>query len=123
MIAEPTERRSSKRFTVEADRADVVVAFDGTDHHAVISDMSATGFGLLLLKGSHVTLGDKVQLTDSETGTIFDLEVIHIRPEDGFQYVGLRRVSDETPFSLPLSLGMVRPWYAVWPACHPDQGG
>jgi len=102
VIAEPTERRHSKRFTVEVDRADVMVDFDGMDHHAVISDMSATGFGLLLLNGSHVTLGDKVQLTDSETGTVFDLEVVHIRPEDGFQYVGLRRVSDETPFSLPL---------------------
>lgn len=102
MIAEPTERRSSKRFTVEADRADVVVDFDGTDHRAVMSDMSATGFGLLLLKGSHVAPGDKVQLTDSETGTVFDLEVVHIRPEDGFQYVGLRRISDETPFSIPL---------------------
>lgn len=102
MIAEPTERRSSKRFTVEADRADVVVDFDGTDHRAVMSDMSATGFGLLLLKGSHVAPGDRVQLTDSDTGTVFDLEVVHIRPEDGFQYVGLRRVSDETPFSIPL---------------------
>ena len=102
MIAELTEQRSSKRFTVEADRADVVIDFDGTDHRAVISDISATGFGLLLLKGSHVTLDDKVQLTDSETGTIFNLKVVHIRPEDGFQYVGLRRVSDETPFSLPL---------------------
>ena len=102
MIAEPTERRSSKRFTVEAARADVVVDFDGTDHRTVISDISATGSGLRLLKGLHLTLGDKVQLTDSETGTIFDLEVVHIRPEDGFQYVGLRRVSDETPFSLPL---------------------
>ena len=29
MIAEPKERRSSKRFTVEADRADVVVEFGG----------------------------------------------------------------------------------------------
>ncbi len=102
MIAEPTERRSSKRFTVEADRAEVVVDFDGADHRAIISEMSATGFGLLLLKGSHVGPGDKVQLTDSQTRTIFHLEVVHIRPEDGFQYVGLRRVSDETPFSIPL---------------------
>ncbi len=102
MIAEPTERRSSKRFTVEADRADVVVDFDGSDHRAVMSDMSATGFGLLLLKGSHVAPGDVLKLTDSETDTIFDLEVVHIRPEDGFQYVGLRRISDKTPFTIPL---------------------
>jgi hypothetical protein len=102
VIAEPIERRSSKRFTVEADRADVVVDFDGADHRAVMSDMSATGFGLLLLKGSRVAPGDKVQLTDSETETTFELEVVHVRPEDDFQYVGLRRISDETRFSIPL---------------------
>lgn len=102
MIAEPTERRSSKRFTVEADRADIVVEFGGEDHRAVMSDMSATGFGLLLLKGSRVAPGDHIQMTDPETETVFDLEVVHIRPEDGFQYVGLRRVSDETLLSIPL---------------------
>lgn len=102
MIAEPIERRSSKRFTVEADRADVVVDFDGADHRAVMSDMSATGFGLLLLKGLSFAPGDEIQLTDTETETTFELEVVHIRPEDGFQYVGLRRISDETPFSIPL---------------------
>ena len=102
MIAEPTERRSSKRFTVEADLAEVVVEFGGEDHRAVMSDMSATGFGLLLLKGSRVAPGDHIQLTDPETDTTFDLEVVHVRPEDGFQYVGLRRVSDETAFSIPL---------------------
>jgi hypothetical protein len=102
VIAEPTERRSSKRFTVEADRADIVVEFGGEDHRAVMSDMSATGFGLLLLKGSRVAPGDHVQLTDPDTDTTFDLEVAHVRPEDGFQYVGLRRVSDETPLSIPL---------------------
>lgn len=102
MIAEPTERRSSKRFTVEADRADIVVEFGGESHRAVMSDMSATGFGLLLLKGSRVAPGDHLQLTDPDTDTTFDLEVVHVRPEDGFQYVGLRRISDETPFSIPL---------------------
>jgi hypothetical protein len=102
VIAEPIERRSSKRFTVEADRANVVVDFDGVDHRAVMSDMSATGFGLLLLKGSKVAPGEKVQLTDTETATTFELEVVHVRPEDGFQYVGLRRISDKTPFSIPL---------------------
>ncbi len=102
MIAEPTERRRSKRFTVEADRADIVVEFGGEDHRAVMSDMSATGFGLLLLKGSQVAPGDHVLLTDPDTDTTFDLEVVHIRPEDGFQYVGLRRISDETPLSIPL---------------------
>ncbi len=102
MIAEPTERRSSKRFTVEANRAEVVVEFGGEGHRAVMSDMSATGFGLLLLKGSRVAPGSHVQLTDPETDTTFDLEVVYVRPEDGFQYVGLRRVSDETSLSIPL---------------------
>jgi len=102
VIAEPTERRSSKRFTVEADRADIVVEFGGEDHRAVMSDMSATGFGLLLLKGSHVASGDHVQLNDPDTDTTFDLEVVHVRPEDGFQYVGLRRMSDKTLLSIPL---------------------
>jgi hypothetical protein len=94
VIAEPTERRRSKRFTVEAGRAEVVVEFGGEDHRAVLSDMSATGFGLLLLKGSRVAPGSHVQLTDSE--------VVHVRPEDGFQHVGLRRVSDKTPLTIPL---------------------
>ena len=102
MIAEPTERRSSKRFNVDADRADFVVEFGGEDHRAVMSDMSATGFGLLLLKGSHVASGDHVQLNDPDTDTTFDLEVVHVRPEDGFQYVGLRRMSDKTLLSIPL---------------------
>ncbi len=102
MIAEPIERRRSKRFAVEADRAEVVVQFDGADHRAVMSDMSATGFGLLLLKGSRIASGDRVQLTDQKSKTVFELEVIHVRPEESFQYVGLRRVSDRTPLSIPL---------------------
>ncbi|NQV28533.1 MAG: PilZ domain-containing protein [Rhodopirellula sp.] len=102
MIAEPIERRSSKRFTVEADRAEVAVELDGADHRAIMSDISATGFGLLLLKGAHVSPGNRVQLTDPETGTVFDLEVVHLRPEESFQYVGFRRVSDRTPMSIPL---------------------
>ena len=102
MIAEPIERRSSKRFTVEADRAEVVVNFDGADHRAIISDMSSTGFGLLLLKGLRIVPGCRVQLTDTETQTVFQLEVVYVRPEESFQYVGLRRMSDETPHSIPL---------------------
>jgi hypothetical protein len=102
VIAEPIERRRSKRFAVEADRAEVVVQFDGADHRAVMSDMSATGFGLLLLKGSRIASGDRVQLTDQKSKTVFELEVIHVRPEESFQYVGLRRVSDRTPLSIPL---------------------
>ena len=105
MIAEPIERRSSKRFTVEADRAEVVVDFDGADHRAVIADTSATGFGLLLLKGSQIAPGSRIRLTDKGTKAVFELEVVHVRPEEGFQFVGLRRVSCTTPHSVPLFRG------------------
>lgn len=119
MIAEPKERRSSKRFTVEADRADIVVEFDGEEHRAVLSDVSATGYGLLLLKGSRVAVGDQVHFTDSETGTVFDLKVVHIRPEDGFQYVGLRRVADKTPLSIPLFRFAGRTYKLTMPGASP----
>jgi hypothetical protein len=102
VIAEPTERRSSKRFAVDADRAEVVVEFDGVDHRAVMSDMSASGFGLLLLKGSKIAPGSRLQLTEADADTVFTLEVVHVRPEECFLYVGVRRVSDTTRFSIPL---------------------
>lgn len=102
MLAEPTERRSSKRFTVEADRAEVVVDFDRTDHRAIISDTSATGFGLLLLRGSQVAPGSQLRMIDAGTKTVFELEVVHVRREESFLYVGLRRVSCESPHSVPL---------------------
>lgn len=102
MIAEPIERRSSKRFGVDADHAEVVVDFDGADHRAIMSDVSATGFGLLLLKGSRVAPGTHVRLINPDLETTFELEVVHVRPEESFQYVGLRRLSDETSHSIPL---------------------
>lgn len=102
MIAEPIERRSSKRFTVEADRAEVVVDFNSTDHRAVISDTSATGFGLLLLRGSQIAPGNRIRLIDAETNSVSELEVVHVRPDESFQYVGLRRVSCETAHSVPM---------------------
>lgn len=102
MTAASTERRSSKRLTVEVDRADVVVEFNGEQHRAVMAEMSATGFGLLLLKGFRVAPGDAVRLREPKVGTACNLEVVHVRPEDGFQYVGLRQLSDATPHSIPL---------------------
>lgn len=102
MTAATTERRSSKRFTVEVDRAEVQVEFNGLQHRAVMAEMSATGFGLLLLKGFRVAPGDSIRLREPGSKTVYDLEVVHVRPEDGFQYVGLRQLSDATPYSIPL---------------------
>lgn len=102
MIAEPTERRSSKRYSVETDRAEVSVRFAGADHEAVMADMSGSGFGLLLMKGSHVDPGQLIRLTSFDGNTVFDLEVVHVRMEDVFQHVGLRRLNDENCSTVPL---------------------
>lgn len=86
------ENRTAKRYVAPPDRAQVMVIIDGEEHDAVVSDVSANGFGLLLFRGLHVPLGSVLRLVAEDS--VHECEVIHTRPEDSFQYVGVRRLTD-----------------------------
>ncbi len=86
------ETRTAKRYIAPSDRAQAVVIIDGEEHDAVISDVSASGFGLLLFRGLNVPEGSVLRLVADDS--IHECEVIHTRPEDSFQYVGVRRLTD-----------------------------
>jgi hypothetical protein len=86
------ETRSAKRYIAPSERARAIVIIDGEEHDAVVSDVSASGFGLLLFRGLHVPEGGVLRLVADES--VHECEVIHTRPEDSFQYVGVRRLTD-----------------------------
>lgn len=69
-----------------------MVIIDGEEHDAVISDVSASGFGLLLFRGLHVPVGTVLRLVADDS--VHECEVVHTRPEESFQYVGVRRLTD-----------------------------
>ncbi|MBI1311436.1 hypothetical protein GC176_09025 [bacterium] len=86
------EHRTAKRFGASSERAQAIVIIDGEEHDAVVSDVSASGFGLLLFRGLHIPIGSLLRLIAEDS--VHECEVIHTRPEDAFQYVGVRRVTD-----------------------------
>ena len=51
------ERRNHKRLPVPHDRAQAMVVIGRREYRAVIADMSATGFGLLMIRGVPAELG------------------------------------------------------------------
>ncbi len=92
MPAIAEEKRDAKRLVAPSDRAQAFVIIDGEEHDAVVSDVSASGFGLLLFRGLHLPVGSVLRLISDDS--VHDCEVIHTRPEDSFQYVGVRRLAD-----------------------------
>ena len=88
-------RRSHTRLPVPHDRAQAMVVIRRREFRAVISDMSASGFGLLLLRGVELEVGSQLRVVTSEG--ITECEVAHTRCEENFLYVGVKRLS-EIPF-------------------------
>jgi hypothetical protein len=86
------EQRDAKRFIAPSERAQAFVIIDGEEHDAVMSDVSASGFGLLLFRGLRLPVGSVLRLVSDDS--VHDCEVVHTRPEDSFQYVGVRRLTD-----------------------------
>lgn len=92
-------QRSTIRIEVNQDRAQITVMVNSAQHLAILADVSAGGFGVLLMKGVGVKVGQTVTVITDDS--VFDCEVMHLRPDDTFQFVGLRRVKDLTEISLP----------------------
>lgn len=86
------ETRTAKRYIAPSERARAIVIIDGEEHDAVISDVSASGLGLLLFRGLNVPEGSIIRLVADDS--IHECEVIHTRPEESLQYVGVRRLTD-----------------------------
>jgi hypothetical protein len=84
--------RDFRRYSVQSERADGVVSFDGLEHDAVIADTSATGFGLLMMRGVHLEVGQTVRLMANDA--LHECEVAYIQPEEAFLHVGVKRLSD-----------------------------
>ncbi len=87
-----SETRMTKRYVAPSERAQAIVIIEGEEHDAVISDVSASGFGLLLFRGLHVPAGMVLRLVADDS--VHECEVVHTRPEESFQYVGVRRLAD-----------------------------
>lgn len=100
--------RDFRRYAVSTDRAQGIVSFDGMEHDAVIADTSATGFGLLLMRGVHLEVGQTLCLMADES--IHECEVAYIHPEESFQHVGVKRLSD-TPMVELKVFHLGRPLY------------
>lgn len=90
-----SDHRSSKRFALPHDRAQALVVNGSQESRAIIADTSATGVGLLMLRGTAISVGTRIKLVTEEG--IADCQVIHTRKEESFLHVGIRRLS-EVPF-------------------------
>lgn len=99
-----SERRFALRLPIRDDLAEIVVEIRGTPHEAILADESATGFGLLLLRGSKVAIGELVVLRCDLVR--HECAVTHIEPGEDFQTVGLKRVREVSLAGLP-KLGRV----------------
>lgn len=93
------ERRTHKRLPVPNDRAQAMVVIGRREYRAVIADMSATGYGLLMLRGVPAEMGGKLRIVTEEG--ISECEVVHIRNEENFLHVGTRRISEVQFTELP----------------------
>lgn len=103
------DQRTGRRYDAPSDRAQVIVIIDGEEHDAVLSDVSASGFGLLMFRGLQVPVGSVLRLVADDS--VHDCEVIHTRPEDSFQYVGVRRLADAAMTEVSLfSFGALFAW-------------
>ena len=92
-------RRKCCRLPVNASRATVLVVIDGKQHSAVMADLSATGFAVLLTLKVPVVPRQVITLMNGDSN--FECEVAYTEPDKELQKVGLRRVRDIPTDSLP----------------------
>ncbi len=97
MSAIMSERRKAHRFVVDPDRAEVTVKAGSSHTAAVLTDLSSTGIGLLMLRGLHLSAGQviKVEIED----VVHDCEVVDCVAEEMYQRVGARRLKEH--FDMP----------------------
>lgn len=91
--------RGSFRFPIHEDRAHVTVLVDRVPHSAVLADMSAGGFGFLMLRGLQLSADSEVSLLMDDT--LFECRVAYARPDQAFQFIGVERLRDLSVLSLP----------------------
>lgn len=105
--------RSSFRFPIHEDRAHITVLVDQIPHSAVLADMSAGGFGFLVLRGLQLSADSQISLLMDDT--LFECRVAYARPDQAFQFVGVERVRDVSVLSLP-PMGAASTFYKEAPA-------
>lgn len=91
--------RGCFRFPVHEDRAEITVLVNHVPHSAILADMSAGGFGLLVLRG--LQLGPDSQISLVMDDMLFECRVAYARSEEAFQFLGLERLRDVSVLTMP----------------------
>lgn len=89
------EQRKNIRLGVQPDQAQVTVLIDGAQQPGVLVNQSSEGFGLMLQRGTRIDPGHPVRVVSSDG--VHECRVCHIRPDDGYQLLGMQRITD-VPF-------------------------
>ena len=103
-----SERRKNLRFEVPTERAQVLVDAGTGRAPAIMADMSANGFGLLALRGIAAEPGQSMKVITPDA--TYECEVISNAPDDFYQRIGLRRLTEEFELPPPI-IGLPRSWF------------
>lgn len=93
------ERRKSRRYAIASERAECLAIVGNREYQAVLSDMSACGFGLTLLSGVQVEPDQRLRLITSDA--ISECRIAYCRREESLQYLGVERLADLSLAELP----------------------
>ena len=89
------EKRRAIRLGVQPDQAQVKVMVNGVQEPGVLVNQSSEGFGLMLQRGQRFDPGHPIRVVSNDG--VHECRVCHIRPDDGYQVLGLERIAD-VPF-------------------------
>jgi len=78
-----SDRRNRRRYPISEDRAHITIVVNQAQYRAVLADMSATGFGVLAMRG--VPLEPKQMIVVVTDVAIFECAVAYSIPDDSFQ--------------------------------------
>lgn len=92
------ERRISRRYSISDDRSKCMAIVGKREHRAILSDTSASGFGLMLLSGVSIE-SDQLRLVTNDG--IHDCRIAYIRREESFQHLGVERLADVSLIEMP----------------------
>lgn len=112
-------KRRSKRIPALPDRAQILVVVEGQEHRAVMVDQSSDGFGVYVLPGVPIQTGVRLQVICDEGIHVCD--VMHMRHENDFEYLGLKRVETLPLLETPRRAKQRR-WYKVTISSKPPVG-
>lgn len=102
------EKRRAIRLGVQSDQAQVKVMVNGVQEPGVLVNQSSAGFALMLQRGQRLDPGHPIRVISNDG--VHECRICHIRPNDGYQMLGLERIAD-VPFMERPKKAKAKRWF------------